>query len=93
MLEALIPAAGAVVAAGGAIVAWAKAKRTRRPLMLQWGRFVGERAGTTDPERDIHEDEIVHYEDFRYWLRLSPNPGINLPVIGYWSKANGRKRR
>jgi len=60
-------------------------------MLLQWGKFTNKRAGIKDNANWSDEPEVVEFDDFRYWIRTSPNPGFNLPVLGYWSKAKGRK--
>jgi hypothetical protein len=90
ILELAAVAASSAGALGTYAVA--KARRTRHPLMLQWGRFVNTRRGLVNPVLGINEPPVVEYEDFKHWVRLSPNPGINLPVLGYWSRAHGRRR-
>lgn len=54
------------------------------------------REGLIPPESDFagwaDEPDVVTFRDYRYWIRLRPNPGFNLPLVGYWSKAHGRKR-
>lgn len=76
-----------------AILTAGSGRFTRAPLMGQWGRFVATRPGLRGSEQWEDEPELVEYENFKWWIRIKPNPGINLPLIGYWSKASGRKRR
>jgi hypothetical protein len=90
ILELAVAITGPLTVLGTYIVA--KARRTRHPLMLQWGQFVNTRRGLVNPALGINEPPVVEYEDFKYWLRLRPNPGINVPLIGYWSRARGRSR-
>lgn len=88
MLYTLIALAVILVAAGALV--W----RLRQPrsLILQWGKFVNERPGIKGHAFWTDEPDIVQFQDYRYWIRLKPNPGVNLPVLGYWSKARGRHR-
>lgn len=67
-------------------------QRTPRILVCQWGKFINQRPGIKGHEFWADEPDTVEFEDFRYWIRLRPNPGFNLPLIGYWSKARGRNR-
>ena len=62
-----------------------------RAILWQWGRVERVRHGLTGS--DVFDDEpaTVAYVDFRYWLRLRPNPGWNLPGLGYYSRARGRR--
>jgi hypothetical protein len=89
LVEALLALPAALLSLGWA---YATAKKSRHPLMLQWGRFSNSRPGIKGHKIWSDEPDVVSYEDFKYWLRFSPNPGINLPLIGYWSKARGRRR-
>lgn len=89
MLTELLVSAGAVAPAA---LAFARAHKTRHPLMLQWGRFINRRDGIKGHPNWSDEPDVVEYVDFKWWIRLRPNPGINLPAIGYWSRANGRRR-
>jgi len=69
-------------------------KVTRSPLMMiQWGAFENVRDGLQNHPYFEDEPEFVHFQDYRYWIRVKSNPGFNVPVIGYWSKHKGRKRR
>lgn len=79
----------AVAAAGAARIA----RTPGPPVMWQFGEFTNHRPGISGHE--IWEDEppIVPYQDFRFWIRLRPNAGFNLPVLGYWSQARGYSRR
>lgn len=61
-------------------------------MLLQWGRFINSRPGIVDHLRFDDEPPVVEFEDFRYWIRTRPNPGFNLPALGYWSRARGRRR-
>lgn len=79
----------AVAAAGAARIA----KRPGRPLMWQFGEFTNYRAGVSGHPVWHDEPPIVPYRDFKYWIRLRPNPGFNLPALGYWSQAHGYSRR
>lgn len=95
LAELLIAAAGLVAP----FVAVVRARRSRRPLMLQWGHFVNKRPGLPgnggppdDPRTRDPEPEVVEFDDWKWWIRIRPNFGVNLPVIGYWSRANGRRR-
>lgn len=95
LIEALI-AAGSLAAPG---LAYVRAHKTRHPLMLQWGHFVNTRPGLPgnggapdDPRTRDPEPDVVQFDDWKYWLRLKPNFGVNLPLVGYWSRANGRRR-
>lgn len=69
-------------------------RRLRRPqsIIFQFGKFENERLGIKGHAFWEDEPDIVKYTDYKYWVRIKPNPGINLPKIGYWSKARGRKR-
>lgn len=69
-------------------------RRLRQPraLIFQFGKFQNERLGIKSHAFWADEPDIVKYDDYKYWVRIKPNPGINLPVIGYWSKARGRNR-
>ena len=60
--------------------------------MIQWGRYISERAGSKGHPMLEDEPDIVQYENYQYWIRCKPNPGISIPVFGYWSKAYGRTR-
>lgn len=62
-----------------------------RSIIWQWGEEVKVRPGSPAHDEFEDEPEEVPYVDYKYWVRLKPNPGINLPVVGYWSKAYGRK--
>lgn len=69
--------------------------RLRKPGMaiLQWGRFTNTRPGIRGHKVWSDEAEVVEYVDYRYWIRLRPNPGFNLPrPLGYWSRSRGRQR-
>lgn len=64
---------------------------TRRIRIWQWGKFTNTRPGLKNhPELDDEPDE-VEYVDYRYWIRLRPNPGFKLPLLGYWSRHYGRR--
>lgn len=101
----------AAASLGGPAAAVASARRSRHPLMLQWGRFTNQRPGLKGDRERISrakqegllpadagfdgwadEPDVVEYDDFKYWLRVRPNPGLNLPILGYWSRGRGRKR-
>lgn len=68
-------------------------RRVRQPkaLMWQFGAFTNTRAGIKQNDNWRDEPDIVEFTDFKYWVRIRPNPGVNLPLVGYWSKAKGRK--
>ncbi len=68
------------------------ALRSGQPILWQFGRFTNTRLGIHGHAVWSDEPEVVEYDDWRWWIRVKPNPGINLPVLGYWSRANGRKR-
>lgn len=96
----IVEALAIIAAASAPLIAFVRARKTRHPLMLQWGRFINKRPGLSgnggapdDPRTRDDEPEVVEFEDWKWWIRFRPNPGINLPVIGYWSRANGRRRR
>jgi len=75
------------------VVFW-RPKVTRSPLvMIQWGAFTNSRPGVKNHPYVEDEPEFVDFRDYRYWIRVKSNPGFNLPVIGYWSKHRGRRRR
>lgn len=76
-----------------AAVFGAKKLRAPEPIMWQFGHFTNTRPGIRGHTVWEDEDEVVEYDDWRYWIRVKPNPGINVPLLGYWSRANGRKRR
>jgi len=59
--------------------------------MWQFGKFVNTRPGVKNHEYWEDEPDVVEFTDFKYWIRFKPNPGFNLPILGYWSKAKGRK--
>lgn len=61
--------------------------------MLQWGRYERTRPGLKGHPEFADEPDEVTVTDYRYWLRLSPNPGFNLPLLGYWSRSRGKRRR
>lgn len=63
-----------------------------RIRLYQWGKVNASRPGIKNHPKFDDEADEVEYVDYRYWVRLCPNPGFDLPVIGYWSRANGRRR-
>lgn len=78
-------------------------KESNRLLMWQFGKFTNTRPGLkghrfehNDPDSEdgwADEPDIVEFEDYHYWIRLKPNWGFNLPLIGYYSEANGYARK
>jgi hypothetical protein len=70
----------------------AEIQRYPRMILLQWGKFTNTRLGIKGHRNWTDEPDIVEYPDFKYWVRLKPNPGFNLPKIGYYSRAKGRNR-
>jgi len=67
--------------------------RSSGPIrMWQFGKIVSTRVGIKGSEVWTDEPDVVEFVDYKYWIRLRPNPGVNLPVLGYWSKSKGRKR-
>jgi len=67
-------------------------KKQNKAIILQWGRFINTRNGLKNSPFHENEPDIVEFRDFKFWVRLYPNPGFNLPVLGYWSKFRGRRR-
>ena len=59
--------------------------------MWQFGHFVNTRPGLQERGLPVDEPEIVEYDDYRYWIRVRPNPGVNLPLLGYYSRQKGRR--
>jgi hypothetical protein len=66
--------------------------RRNKAVIFQWGKFVNSREGVKNSAFHADEDDIVRFTDYKYWIRLFPNRGVNLPLVGYWSKAKGRRR-
>jgi hypothetical protein len=66
-------------------------KTANKALIWQFGAYTAYRPGIKNNANWEDEPDIVEYTDYKYWIRLRPNPGVNLPVFGYWSKAKGRK--
>lgn len=62
-----------------------------KPIIWQFGRFINTRPGVQGHEVWSDEPYVVEFVDFKYWIRLRPNPGFNLPILGYWSQSKGRK--
>lgn len=63
-----------------------------RALILQFGKFTNTRPGLKGHPALDDEPDVVEFDDYRWWVRLTPNPGFNLPLLGYWSRARGRQR-
>lgn len=82
--------AALILVIGVGLAVW----RVRQPkiLMFQWGKFNNSRLGLKGHKFWADEEDIVQYQDFRYWVRVKPNPGFKVPVLGYWSKAKGRNK-
>lgn len=80
---------------------WLKAQN--RLVMWQFGRFTNVRPGIKahrfEPENPDNTDgwtdepDEVEFTDYRYWIRLKPNPGFNIPIVGYYSEENGYARK
>lgn len=60
--------------------------------IVQWGKFENERVGIKSHAIWADESTKVKFDDYKFWVRFKPNPGVNLPIIGYWSKARGRNK-
>ena len=67
-------------------------KKRNKLLLFQFGEFVNTRPGIKNHPYWNDESDVVEFVDYKYWIRLYPNPGVNLPVLGYWSKFKGRRR-
>ena len=67
--------------------------KTRGKITLfQFGEFTNTREGLKNHPYYPDEPNVVEYRDYKYWVRLYPNPGFNLPKVGYYSQARGRRR-
>lgn len=65
--------------------------KTKKAILWQFGKFINTRPGLKGSDQWHDEPDVVEFVDYKYWIRLRPNPGFNLPVLGYWSQAKGRK--
>lgn len=93
LIISIIFAVLTVALAVGALVAARIATRPGPPVMWQFGAFTNYRAGISGHEYWSDEPAIVPFQDYKFWIRLRPNPGYNLPVLGYWSQARGFQKR
>lgn len=66
--------------------------RQPRMWMIQWGKFTNSRSGIKGHRIWADESDVVQFDDYKYWIRFKPNPGVNLPIFGYWSKEKGRSK-
>jgi hypothetical protein len=92
LLSVLFTLAGVVIALAVWQVGSKFIQKRGKAVIFQWGEFTNFREGIQNSP--VHEDEskMVPYQDFKYWIRLHPNKGFNLPGIGYWSQFRGRRR-
>ena len=60
--------------------------------ILQWGKVERERPGLKNHEYWQDEPDRVPFTDYKYWIRFYPNPGFNIPFLGYWSSDGGKHR-
>jgi len=63
----------------------------KKAIIWQFSPFTNTRPGIKNNDNWQDEPDVVEFQDFRYWIRLRPNPGFNLPILGYWSESKGRK--
>lgn len=66
---------------------------SRKARIWQFGKVECSRPGRKDHAYFADEPDEVAYVDYRWWIRLRPNPGFNLPLLGYYSRARGWHRR
>lgn len=92
MILAVLGVAAGVLAVMLVSMLLRRLSKRQKMTMWQFGKVEATRPGLKNHPRWQDEGEEVHYIDYKYWIRLSPNPGFNLPVLGYWSKHRGRRR-
>jgi hypothetical protein len=66
--------------------------RRNKAVIFQFRKFTNQREGVQNSAYHADEPPVVDFVDYKYWIRLFPNRGFNLPLIGYYSEFRGRRR-